>query len=120
MHKQWQPLEEALGVALLRLEERLAGHAVTTELRPDLPLVPIDELLIEQVFINLLENAAKYTPRGTPIRVSAWAERRCRNGRGCSTVGQGYHRVTRRAYSGSSIERRGRMMPAPRAVPAWA
>lgn len=73
VHKQWQPLEEALGVALIRLEERLAGHGVTTALSPDLPLVPIDELLIEQVFINLLENAAKYTPRGTPIRVSAWA-----------------------------------------------
>jgi two-component system sensor histidine kinase KdpD len=35
-------------------------------------MVPIDELLIEQVFINLLENAAKYTPKGTTIRVSAW------------------------------------------------
>lgn len=75
VHKEWQPLEEALGVALLRLEERLAEHPVTTELSPDLPLVPIDGLLIEQVFINLLENAAKYTGRGTPIRVSAWAEK---------------------------------------------
>jgi two-component system, OmpR family, sensor histidine kinase KdpD len=67
-------LEEALGVALLRLEERLVAHAVETRLPPDLPLVPIDELLVEQVFINLLENAAKYTPRGTSITVSAWAE----------------------------------------------
>jgi two-component system sensor histidine kinase KdpD len=74
VHKEWQPLEEALGVALLRLEERLAAHAVAIRLPPALPLVPIDELLIEQVFINLLENAAKYTPRGTPITVSAWAE----------------------------------------------
>lgn len=74
VHKEWQPLEEALGVALLRLEERLAVHAVDIRLPPALPLVPIDELLIEQVFINLLENAAKHTPRGTPIAVSAWAE----------------------------------------------
>jgi two-component system sensor histidine kinase KdpD len=74
VHKEWQPLEEALGVALLRLEDRLARHAVTAELPPNLPIVPIDELLIEQVFINLLENAAKYTPRGTPIRISAWAD----------------------------------------------
>jgi two-component system sensor histidine kinase KdpD len=57
---------------LLRLEERLASHPVSTRLPPGLPLVPIDELLIEQVFINLLENAAKYTPEGTPIVVSAW------------------------------------------------
>jgi two-component system sensor histidine kinase KdpD len=74
VHKEWQPLEEALGVALLRLEERLVAHAVDIRLPPALPLVPIDELLIEQVFINLLENAAKHTPRGTPIAVSAWAE----------------------------------------------
>ena len=74
VQKHWQPLEETLGVALLRLDERLEGHAVTTRLSPDLPLVPIDELLIEQVFLNLLENAAKYTRSGTPIAVSAWAE----------------------------------------------
>jgi two-component system sensor histidine kinase KdpD len=74
VHKEWQPLEEGLGVALLRLEERLTGHPLETRLPPDLPLVPIDELLIEQVFINLLENAAKYTPPGTSITVSAWAE----------------------------------------------
>jgi two-component system sensor histidine kinase KdpD len=74
VHKEWQPLEEALGVALLRLEERLVAHAVDIRLPPALPLVPIDELLIEQVFINLLENAAKHTPQGTPITVSAWAD----------------------------------------------
>jgi two-component system sensor histidine kinase KdpD len=75
VQKAWQPLEEALGVALLRLEERLEGHPVSTQLPSGLPLVPIDELLIEQVFINLLENAAKYTPQGTPITVSAWTSK---------------------------------------------
>jgi two-component system sensor histidine kinase KdpD len=74
VHKQWQPLEEALGVALLRLEDRLAGHTVETDLPSDLPLVPIDELLIEQVFINLLDNGAKHTPQGTGIAIRAWAE----------------------------------------------
>jgi two-component system sensor histidine kinase KdpD len=74
VHKAWQPLEEALGVALLRLEERLASHPVETKLPQELPLLPIDELLIEQVFINLLENAVKYTAPGTPITVSAWQE----------------------------------------------
>ncbi|HEV8358566.1 MAG TPA: DUF4118 domain-containing protein [Gemmatimonadales bacterium] len=74
VRKEWQPLEEALGVALLRLEERLRAHPVQAKLPSDLPLVPIDELLIEQVFINLLENAAKYTPAGTPITIAAWPE----------------------------------------------
>jgi two-component system sensor histidine kinase KdpD len=49
---------------------------VETRLATDLPLVPIDELLIEQVFINLLENAARYTAPGTPITVSAWEDKR--------------------------------------------
>lgn len=71
VRKAWQPLEEALGVALLRLDESLRRHAVKIHLPTDLPLVPIDELLIEQVFINLLENAAKYTPPGTSITICA-------------------------------------------------
>ena len=72
--KSWQPLEEVLGVVLLRLEDRLRSHPVEIRLPADLPLVPVDELLLEQVFINLLENAARYTAPGTPIAVRAWAE----------------------------------------------
>jgi len=74
--KAWQPLEEVLGVVLIRMEERLRSHPVQVQLPADLPLVPVDELLLEQVFINLLENAARYTPPGTPIGVKAWAESR--------------------------------------------
>ena len=72
--KSWQPLEEVLGVVLVRLEERLRSHPVETRLPEDLPMVPVDELLLEQVFINLLENAARYTAPGTPIAIRAWAE----------------------------------------------
>jgi len=74
MQKSWQPLEEALGVALLRLEDRLAQHPVSVRLPPDLPLVPIDELLVEQVLINLLENAAKHTPPETEVTITAWVD----------------------------------------------
>ena len=77
VRKSWQPLEEALGVALLRLEDRLRGHPVTARLPSDLPLVPIDELLVEQVFLNLLENAARYTQPSTPIEISARPENGC-------------------------------------------
>jgi len=71
VQKEWQPLEETVGVALIRLEERLRSHPVTVSLPPDLPLVPLDGVLIEQVFVNLLENAVKYTPPGTPVEISA-------------------------------------------------
>jgi len=74
VRRSWQPLEEALGVALIRLEDRLEGRRVGTDLPAVLPLVPIDELLVEQVFINLIENAIRHTPPGTPIDVSAWQE----------------------------------------------
>jgi two-component system sensor histidine kinase KdpD len=71
VQRDWQPLEEIVGVALIRVEERLRDHPVEVKLPPDLPLLNIDGLLIEQVFVNLLENAAKYTPAGTPIEISA-------------------------------------------------
>lgn len=67
----WQPIEEVIGVALLRLESRLAAHPVTTRIPADLPMVRIDELLLEQVLLNLLENAARYAPVGTPIEIRA-------------------------------------------------
>lgn len=71
VHCFWQPIEEALGVALLRLEERLAGRQVTTDIPTALPLVFIDELLIEQVFVNLLENVVRHTPPDSAVQVSA-------------------------------------------------
>jgi two-component system sensor histidine kinase KdpD len=60
VRKEWAPLEEVVGSALTRLEARLAGRDVSVELPRDLPLVPFDSVLIEQVLVNLLENAAKY------------------------------------------------------------
>jgi len=71
VNKDWQPLEEVVGSALNRVEEALAGRKVTTELARDLPLVPLDAVLIEQLLVNLLENAVKYTPAGTPIEIAA-------------------------------------------------
>ena len=69
--KEWQPLEEVIGAALNRMETMLEKRPVSVKLPADLPLVPIDSVSIEQVFINLLENAAKYTPEGTPVDISA-------------------------------------------------
>jgi two-component system sensor histidine kinase KdpD len=57
--------------ALARMEERLQGRQVAVELPADLPLVQLDAVMIEQVLVNLIENAVKYTPSGSPIEISA-------------------------------------------------
>lgn len=73
LQKEWQPIEEVIGAALTRLETRLQGRSLTTNIPPDMPLVPIDAVLIEQVLVNLLDNAIKYTPPGTPLAVQVEA-----------------------------------------------
>jgi two-component system sensor histidine kinase KdpD len=74
VRKEWTPLEEVVGAALNRVDAELVGRAVTTQLPDALPLVPLDGVLMEQVFFNMLENAAKYTPAGSPIEIAAWRE----------------------------------------------
>lgn len=71
--REWQPIEEVVGAVLLRLDLVLTHHRVVTALPAELPLVPIDALLIEQVLANLLENAAKYAPSGRTITIAAAA-----------------------------------------------
>lgn len=70
--KAWQPLEEVIGAALTRMEPSLSDRRVDVRLAPDLPLTPLDEVSIEQVLVNLLENAIKYTPAGSSIALAAW------------------------------------------------
>ena len=71
LRREWHPLEEVVGSALSRLGKELADRRVDTHVPPDLPLVPIDDVLIEQVLVNLLDNAVKYTPASSPIRILA-------------------------------------------------
>jgi two-component system sensor histidine kinase KdpD len=73
LQREWHPPEEVIGAALSRLGKRLAGRRVTARVPPDLPLVAIDDVLIEQVLVNLLDNALKYTPPGSPINILATA-----------------------------------------------
>ncbi|MDG3002643.1 sensor histidine kinase [Paludisphaera mucosa] len=70
-NKQWNILEEIVGSALGRVRRELRDHQVEVRMPPDLPLVLVDGLLLEQLFLNLLENAARYTPPGSTITITA-------------------------------------------------
>lgn len=67
-------IDELIGSALAGLSPILAGHDVTTQIAGDLPMVSIDPVLIEQVFTNLLENAAKHTDAGSRIDIAVKPE----------------------------------------------
>lgn len=69
VHASWQPIDEVVGAAIRRLGSRLERHPLSVKLPESLPLVHIDELLLEQVFINLLDNAVRHTPPATPVLI---------------------------------------------------
>lgn len=71
LRKEWQPLEEVIGSSIKLLERILIDHPVRVHLPADLPLLAFDAVLMERVFCNLLENAAKYADGGASIEISA-------------------------------------------------
>ena len=107
--REWHSVEEVVGSALGRLEDGLAGRRVETVMPPDLPLVPMDAVLVEQVLVNLVENSVKYTAPGSGLRVSAWREE---GGVGVEVTDEGpglkpgdEERVFEKFYRGASAPR---------------
>ena len=64
-------VQDVIGSALAQLETRLGSRQVRVQIREDLPLVPMDFVLISQVLVNLLDNALKYSPADSSIEVRA-------------------------------------------------
>jgi len=71
LNLQWQPFEEVVGSALRTTQALLTHHHVEVNLDQHLPLFEFDAVSIERVLCNLLENAAKYTPSGSTVRIGA-------------------------------------------------
>jgi two-component system sensor histidine kinase KdpD len=69
--RSWNDLEEIIGAALARLKQAARHHRLEVAVSDNLPLIPVDFVQLQQVFINLIGNSLKYSPEGTTIRVEA-------------------------------------------------
>jgi two-component system sensor histidine kinase KdpD len=67
-------LGEIVGSALRRASKILARHRVQVLIAPGLPILAVDAVLLEQALFNILDNAAKYAPEGSNIRIEAWRD----------------------------------------------
>lgn len=74
LQKDWRLYEDVIGSAIKLLKPSLTEHPVTVKLSPALPLVEFDDVLLERVISNLIENAAKYSPRGQAIEIHGFVD----------------------------------------------
>ena len=68
---QWYPVEELVGSVLTQLRTQLASRPLAIDVPPGLPLLRVDGALVTKLLRNLLENALKHTPAGTPLAIAA-------------------------------------------------
>lgn len=73
LRRDWCSVDEIVGSALRRMEHRLAGREIATRFAAEMPLVRVDETLLETVVVNLVENALKYTPPLSPVEIAGEA-----------------------------------------------
>ncbi len=71
LNKQWYPLEEIIGTVLTTLQKQLSNRPIKVKLPKGIPMIWGDSVMIEQVLINLLENAVRYTPQGSELEIIA-------------------------------------------------
>ncbi|GAA4127042.1 DUF4118 domain-containing protein [Aminobacter aganoensis] len=65
---------DIVGSALRRAAKITANHETEIDMPADLPMLKVDPVLFEQVLFNLLDNAAKYAPEGSLVRIRGWPD----------------------------------------------
>ena len=71
LRRRWGTVDEITSAALQRAEPMTRGHDVEVNIEADLPVVRVDERAVSEVVYTLVDNAAKYSPKGTSIRITA-------------------------------------------------
>jgi two-component system sensor histidine kinase KdpD len=69
--QEWIEPQDIVNSALERRRRRLSGHDVSLDMDSNLPFIYVDAVLVEQAFVQIVDNAAKYSPSGSPITVAA-------------------------------------------------
>jgi two-component system sensor histidine kinase KdpD len=71
LRPRWGGVDEIISTALTRAEPLIARHEIEVEIQKDLPLVRVDNRAVTEVVYSLVDNAAKYSPAHTTIRITA-------------------------------------------------
>lgn len=72
-NREWHVLEELVEAAVRRVGRRLSARTLHVDLPPDLPPVYVDGMAVQQVLVNLLDNAVKFSAQGSPVSLRAAA-----------------------------------------------
>ena len=68
-NREWVDLREIVGRALKQMARPLGSLKVEVQIAKDVPILHVDPILIEQVLVNILDNAAKYSPAGGRVEI---------------------------------------------------
>jgi K+-sensing histidine kinase KdpD len=71
LRRRWGTVDEIISTALSRAEPVTQGHKVEVSIEKELPVVQVDERAVSEVVYTLVDNAVKYSPAGTSIRITA-------------------------------------------------
>ena len=71
LHRQWTSIDEIIASALKRAEPRTRSHRVEVWIEEELPSIKVDDQALSEVVYTLVDNAAKYSPSGSPICIAA-------------------------------------------------
>jgi K+-sensing histidine kinase KdpD len=71
LRRRWGAVDDIIAAALGRAETVTRSHPVDLQIEKELPVINVDERAVSEVVYTLIDNAAKYSPAGTKIRIIA-------------------------------------------------